>query len=231
MRGIVPRPAPKLANESVVFGLSGPLTVAHEFVVAEGEIPPPRTKGAGMGEDEHELLALDSVASQARVVAACGPAAGVHDCDRAPRRSETSGAGDGDRGEAAFAGPLGGLRRAGGILALGFGVVHLLVAAALDLERAAPALAIAVVTALWYASGQPAVRARWQRCFRAADEALLRAYPGRRLGLIATTQLVVVVVAACIVGVTLLQHIQRAGMTHMCVGRMIFIGTQLSNRC
>jgi hypothetical protein len=168
-----------------------------------------------MGEDEHELLALDSVASQARVAAACRPAAGAHECDRAPaaRRSETSGAGDGDREEAAFTGPLGGLRRAGGILALGYGVVHLLVAAALDLERAAPALAIAVVTALWYASGQPAARAQWQRCFRAADDALLRAYPSRRLGLIATTQLVVVVVAACIVGVTLLQHIQRAGMT------------------
>ncbi len=162
-----------------------------------------------MGEDEEELIALDSVASEAHAAAACGPAAAAPDCDRAPaaRRSETSG--EGDRGE----GPLGGLRRAGGILALGYGVVHLLVAAAIDLQRAAPALAIAAVTALWYLSGQPAARAQWQRCFRTADDALLRAYPGRRLGLVVVTQLLVVVVAACIVGVTLLQHIQRAGMT------------------
>lgn len=176
-------------------------------------------------DDQHELLALDSVASEARAAAVCRSADATDDGKRAPAaRCETSGTRE--RGEATSAGPLGRgsvqmnlsvqrLRSAGGPLALGYGVVHLLVAAALDFRRATPALALAAVTVLWYASGQPWARAQWQQCFRAVDKVMLGVYHGRGLGLVASTQLLLVVVAVCIIGVTLLQHFQRAGMTFL----------------
>jgi len=111
--------------------------------------------------------------------------------------------------------------RAGRGVLLGYAGVHLLVAAAMDLSRAAPAMICVLFVMSWYASGIPAVRKKSREWFKAFDSALQQGI-AKRLSAVALMQLVLVATAGCILIITLVQHIQRftavVGML-ACVGR------------
>lgn len=91
---------------------------------------------------------------------------------------------------------------------LAYGSVHLIVAAAMDAKRATPAILCALLAALYYATGLPAVRSRARRWGVSADTALRRAL-SHNVGSIAVVQLCMTGTAAAILVLTLVQHLER----------------------
>jgi hypothetical protein len=115
--------------------------------------------------------------------------------------------------------------RVGRFLGISYVSLHLLVAVAMDLKRAAPAISLALFAAVWCAAGLPSVRRQLRMWFLIADSALRRAVP-YSLGVMAVFQLLLVTVAALILVITLAQHIERvvaiAGM-FACMGSALLV--------
>ena len=100
--------------------------------------------------------------------------------------------------------------RIGWRMVLGYGAVHLLIAAAMDAPRAAPALLCALCALLWHVLRRPTAAALARRCLERANAALFRVSKPHRIGVTSLFQLVLTGCAAGILAGTLAQHLERA---------------------
>ena len=100
--------------------------------------------------------------------------------------------------------------RIGWRMVLGYGAVHLLIAAAMDAPRAAPALFCALCTLLWHVLRRPTAADLARRCLERANAALFRVSKPHRIGVTSLFQLLLTGSAAGILAGTLVQHLERA---------------------
>jgi len=178
--------------------------------------------------DEQELLAIDNGAGHADGQIAeqqAGEQAHAQSDTQCNSQCDDAGGDSGEHGgesrvEEAARRPVAWKHIAFGV-GIGYAVLHLLIATALNPQRAVPANLCALSAALWHVSGHPTARMQASMLQRWLDSVFHKWLP-YRLGGIELMQITLVATALLILGVTLAQHITRSiavvGM-FACMGR------------